>query len=461
MEVGKPGKLFFLGIGGIGMSALALYFKKMGWVTGGYDKTPSDITGALEKEGIKVVYEDSITALPDEFSNPADKELLVTFTPAIPVDHPQLVFYKKSGVEILKRSQLLGLISKSAKTFAVAGTHGKTTTSTMLAHFLRTAGNDCQAFLGGISQNYGSNVLFGKSGDWVIEADEYDRSFLTLEPAHIILTSMDPDHLDIYQSGKGVRESYNEFLGKRKTNGFTLVASQINPDLYGGKKDGYFTYGFEPKADFKAENIRVEDGKFVFDIKGPDVLWTNVSLALPGRHNVQNALGAAALAHLTGHSKTGILNGISTFKGVARRFEFHVRKKNRVYIDDYAHHPEEIRAALGGIKELYPGKEITLVFQPHLFTRTRDFLSEFARELGKADKLILLDIYPAREKPIPGVTSGELLKNISCPYKTLVSKSELSAHIQDLRPEILVSMGAGDIDRLVPQLKETMLSLDA
>jgi UDP-N-acetylmuramate--alanine ligase len=443
---------YFLGIGGIGMSALARYFNKLGKKVAGYDKIETSLTKELTEEGIEIHYEENIKAIPSEIlSNKSDT--LVVVTPAIPKNHTEWNYFINNGYSIVKRSELLGLLTKESKTVAVAGTHGKTTTSTIIAHLIKQSGINCSAFLGGIAKNYNSNLLLSKEkGLIVVEADEYDRSFLTLYPSMAVITSMDADHLDIYGSKEYMEESYRLFAQQVNSNGIIIAKKGLN--LGENISATVKTYSIREEADYVANNIRVEEGKFVFDFVSADKKIENIVWGMPGRHNVENAIAAIAVALNLGVKEEIIKSALLSFEGVKRRFEFHVRTSKNVYIDDYAHHPEELKACIEGIKELYIDKKITGVFQPHLYSRTRDFAEGFAQSLDMLDECILLDIYPARELPIEGVSSQIIMDRMKLKNKKILSKEALLEYINEKKPEVLVTLGAGDIDQLVEPIKK-------
>jgi UDP-N-acetylmuramate--alanine ligase len=448
MELSNIQRVYLIGIGGIGMSGLARYFCHLGCIVCGYDKTPTDLTDELHNEGIQIVFEDNSELIPKSFRD-LDESTLLIYTPAIPKDSEILDFFQRKGFALWKRSQVLGLISKGKFTIGVAGTHGKTTTSCMVAHILKDSGKDCSAFLGGIASNYQSNVLFGNNDIVVVEADEYDRSFLTLHPDIAIVTSMDADHLDIYGDHAQLTES------------FKLYASQIKPGgqlihRKGLSLDNGFTYSITEDADAVAKNIRVEDGNFYFDFLTANVSITNIQLGIAGLHNIENAVAAIKAAMLVGVSPEAIKAALESFRGVKRRFEYIVKTPQHIYIDDYAHHPEELRAAISSVKRLYPHKKLTTIFQPHLYTRTRDFVDGFAEVLDMSDELLLLDIYPARELPIEGVTSAIILDRMHLQNKQIIGKQEAIDKIRAERPELLLTVGAGDIDNLVQPLKAVL-----
>lgn len=447
MELVNINKVYFVGIGGIGMSALARYFAKRGCLVCGYDKTYTTLTSTLEQEGITVTYSDEVSALPTEFSVNAT-DTLVVYTPAIPKNSNLLNYFKDHNFSLKKRSEVLGIISQGMYCIAVAGTHGKTTTSSMLAHILTDTGFDCTAFLGGISTNYNSNVLFGKNNVVVIEADEYDRSFLTLHPDVAIVTSMDADHLDIYGDQSHLHESFHLFVNQLKTDGKLFVKEGL-------PLDG-ITYSANSNSAIKASNVHVKDGNFVFDFEDGYNKISNLSLAMPGMHNVENVVAAMGVALSLGIHPESIKKAVASFKGVKRRFEKIVNTPLHIYIDDYAHHPEELRACFNAVRQLHPGKKLTAIFQPHLFTRTRDFADDFAKVLSTVDELILLEIYPARELPIEGINSQYLLDKITLPNKKLLTKDEVLQYVQNHNIELLLTVGAGDIDTLIQPLKNIL-----
>jgi UDP-N-acetylmuramate--alanine ligase len=444
--------VFFLGIGGIGMSALARWFQQEGYAVAGYDKTPSPLTDALEAEGMQVIFTDAVDSVLSQFRS-TPEEVLVVWTPAIPKDSVLLHFFQQ-GFQIKKRAEVLGMITKDQYTIAVAGTHGKTSTSSLVAHLLKSAGKPVTAFLGGITQNYNSNlILSGKSKEAVVvvEADEFDRSFLHLHPNEAVLTSADPDHLDIYGDEQTILEGFRQFLALLDKKGKIYIQSHAlyrleEPALaatdireYGLRSDG-----------IHAENIVAKPNSFVFDYIGSKNQIKDLELSIPGFHNVENALAAIAIALDHGVSEVQVREGIKTFLGVKRRFEIHSSQSGKIYIDDYAHHPEEIKACLSSVRAMYPSQRMTVIFQPHLFTRTRDFAPGFSESLSLADEVVLLPIYPARELPIPGVISEMLLEGIQAASKVCIPKNEVMEYLESSAPEVLVTLGAGDIDRLVP-----------
>lgn len=445
--------IYFVGIGGIGMSAIARYFIAHGKRVSGYDKTKTLLTETLEQEGMYIHYDDEINLIPTDIDT-------VIYTPAIPADHKGLGHLKTLGLPLMKRSEALGLLSNDKRSVAIAGTHGKTTTSSMTAHVLKVGGIDVSAFLGGITADYNSNFLIGKSDVVVLEADEYDRSFLRLSPYIAAILSMDPDHLDIYGDKDEMVEGYKAFAGKIRDNGSLIIKTGLLDKFtlnelaeLTERNINVYEFGVN-EGQIQLSNIGVEGGKFVFDYQGLGHHFQKVFLNMPGRHNVENACVAISAAILCGVDEDKIRKAMAEFKGIQRRFEKIVDQKDFVYIDDYAHHPSELKAAIDAAKTLYPDKKITGIFQPHLYSRTRDFVEGFAAELDKLDEVILMDIYPARELPIEGVTSEivfDLLKNKN---KTLVTKATLMEVLKDKHPEILMTLGAGDIDTFVPKIKE-------
>lgn len=448
MELSKINRVFFVGIGGIGMSALARYFAKRGQVVCGYDKTKTKLTETLTSEGILITYLDEVSSLPGEFLDHQD-DTLVVYTPAIPKNSKILNHFIDKGFALKKRSEVLGIISKGMFCIAVAGTHGKTTTSSIVAHILKDTGYDCTAFLGGITSNYNSNVLFGENNVVVVEADEYDRSFLTLHPDVAVVTSMDADHLDIYGDKSHLEESFRLFAGQLKGEGI-LYAHEGLP------LDNSISYAASSTATAKAENLRVEGSKFVFDYADATQRIKDISLMLPGKHNVENTTVAIAIALQLGIDAEKVKQAVANFKGVKRRFEYIVNNATQIYIDDYAHHPEELRACFDAVRQLYPDKKLTVIFQPHLFTRTRDFADEFAKVLSTVDELMLLEIYPARELPIDGINAQFLLDKITLADKKICEKDFVVQHVEHTKPELILTVGAGDIDTIIEPLKNTL-----
>jgi UDP-N-acetylmuramate--alanine ligase len=456
METAHIQTFYFLGIGGIGMSALARYFNASGKRVIGYDKTPTPLTDELIREGISIHFEDDIEYFRTLTGD--DKTTVIVYTPAIPKEHRELSYFRANGYRLFKRSEVLGMLTEEAFTIAVAGTHGKTTTSSIVAHLLKSSGQDISAFLGGITRNYGTNFLLGeglKPGTSavkpivVVEADEYDRSFLTLHPDIAIITSLDADHLDIYGSAQHVTESYNEFAQRVHPDGRLLVKAGL------GIQRGHLTYSIRQAADFRTENIRIVNHSYVFDFTGPYGTLQDLTLGLPGIHNVENATAAIAVAQMQGVQPDAIRRGLASYEGVRRRFDYQIKSPGLVYLDDYAHHPEELRACITSVRELYPGRKITGIFQPHLFSRTRDFAEGFAQSLSLLDRLLLLDIYPARELPIEGVSSQMLLDRMSLPDKKLCPREEVLNELGEV--DVLITLGAGDIDQLVQPIKNYLL----
>lgn len=435
--------VYFLGIGGIGMSALARYFNHNKVSVAGYDRTPSTLTQQLESEGIRIHYSDDVSEISDNVD-------LCVFTPAVSADLKEFEALIAREIPMLKRSEVLGLITSSGNTIAIAGTHGKTSTTALTAHLLRTAAMPVNAFIGGISANYNTNILLADDSHlFVVEADEFDRSFLTLHPQSAVITSVDADHLDIYGDKDQLKHTFVDF--SNQVSDFLLVKESIKSNF---NHSSCFTYSIDsPTADFHAANILLKDGIYHFDLNTPTTVISNLELGIGGLHNVENAVAASVLALHQGISEEMLRVGLKTFKGVHRRFEVVIRSEKLIYIDDYAHHPAEIKACLSSLREMYPNRPITAVFQPHLFSRTRDFADDFAQALALADQVLLLDIYPAREKPIPGITSQWLLDKINLPQKELVSKNKLTQSLLNAHPQLIVTMGAGDIDRLVGEIK--------
>ena len=444
MNLNQIHNVYFIGIGGIGMSALARYFQYIGKKVVGYDKTPTQLTDELQAVGLEIHFEDNINLIPTDFYV---ENTLVIVTPAVPVSHSEWNYFIERGFTIKKRAEVLGIITKDTYCFAVAGTHGKTTTSSILGHVLYESGVDVTAFLGGIVENYNSNLIGSGKTVTVVEADEFDRSFLHLHPNVSCVTSMDADHLDIYGDAASIEESFREFAAKTPSENLYIIKGL---PLEGN------TIGVNNDADFSAQNIRIENGFYVFDVKTPTEVVKNVKFGLPGHHNLTNALLAFAMAKSYGVSNEKIINALASFKGVRRRFSFQIREEKLVYIDDYAHHPTEINAVHQAVRELYPGKKIIAAFQPHLFSRTKDFVDGFAESLSQFDEILLLEIYPARELPMEGVNSTWLLNKINNPNKKLVSKDELFTAFENSDADVFVTIGAGDIGELVKDLKKAL-----
>ena len=439
--------VYFIGIGGIGMSAIARFFNASGKQVLGYDKTPTKLTNKLIDEGINIHFED----LGEIVLNGLDIEkTLVVYTPAIPDQHQEYIAFKNNGYNLIKRAKALGIISESQLTFAVAGTHGKTTTSSIMAHVLYETEESCNAFIGGITTNYNSNCLINsKANRVVVEADEFDKSFLELTPNYTIITSMDADHLDIYGDSKSLVDSFILFANQNNPNGIIMVQANLDFSDYKGSVK-QLTYGLDVhEADWFARNVRYENGKTYFDVHSKHKRFIGIEFGLPGRHNVENALAVFALLYEYGISETQLRSSFKSYLGVKRRFEFHIQNQDLVIIDDYAHHPNEIIAFLNSVKAIYPNRKITLVFQPHLFSRTKDFMNEFAEALSLADSLYLLDIYPARELPIEGITSEVLLSKVNLKNKFCASKSSIVSDLQANKHDIILIVGAGDIDTCI------------
>jgi UDP-N-acetylmuramate--alanine ligase len=444
MNLNQIHNVYFIGIGGIGMSALARYFQYIGKNVAGYDKTETQLTDELQALGLTIHFEDNINQIPKDFYS---ENTLVVVTPAVPASHSEWNYFVERNYTIKKRAEVLGLITKDTYCFAVAGTHGKTTTSSILGHILYESGVDVTAFLGGIVENYNSNLIGSGKTVTVVEADEFDRSFLHLHPNVSCITSMDADHLDIYGDAAHIEASFREFAAKTDRDHLYVIK--------GLPLDG-ITIGVTPDADFSAQNIRIENGYYVFDVKTPNEVVQNVKFGLPGHHNLTNALLAFAMAKSYGVSNENISTALASFKGVRRRFSFQIREENRVYIDDYAHHPTEINAVHQAVRELYPGKKIIAAFQPHLFSRTKDFADGFAASLSQFDEILLLDIYPARELPMEGITSSWLLTKIEQPNKKLVNKKELIAAFKNSDATVFITIGAGDIGEMVKDIKNAL-----
>lgn len=457
MEMQKITSVYFVGAGGIGMSALARYFRAKGKQVAGYDKTPSDLTAALIDEDIRIHYADDISLIPEDCKHP--DSTLVVYTPAIPETHTELNYFKTNGFTLMKRARVLGEITRTERGLCVAGTHGKTTTSSMLAHLLKQSHVDCNAFLGGILKNYNSNLMLSDKSDLaVIEADEFDRSFHWLSPYMAVITAVDPDHLDIYGTPEAYRESFEHFTSLIRPDGCLVMKKglQLQPRLPEGAK--LYTYSAAEEADFFARNIRIGNGDILFDFVTPDGCIPDVKLGVPVKVNIENGVAAMALAWLNGVTPEEIRSGMASFAGPVRRFDFHLKKEDIVLLDDYAHHPAELKASIQSVKELYPDKKVTGIFQPHLYTRTRDFAADFAASLSLLDELILLDIYPAREEPIPGVTSQIIFDRVTIPNKRMIRKEELLDLVQKEAAsfEVVLMVGAGNIDRLVEPVKQIL-----
>ena len=446
MNLDQKHNIYLIGIGGIGMSALAFYFKVNGKHVAGYDRTRTELTGRLEDMGVKIHYEESLAHIDKQFMNP--NTTLIIYTPAIPENHEELQFFKNTGFHVLKRSEVLGIITENSFCIAVAGTHGKTTTTSILGHLMNVCGVKLTAFLGGISENYNSNLILKGTEVTVVEADEFDRSFLNLSPDFACITSMDADHLDIYGDVSELKKSFIEFSNKIKPNGKLFVKNGLPIDG--------ITYGIDDDSDYSVKNIKIENAMYVFDVVTPKTVLKNIQFNLPGRHNLSNALVALAMAVEYGCPPEQLAKALASYKGVKRRFSYHLKTENLVLIDDYAHHPEEINAVYQAVKEMYPGKNILVVFQPHLFSRTKDFADAFATSLQQFDQILLLDIYPAREIPIKGITSEWLLEKIKNPNKKLIVKEDLTTEIQKSNAAVVITMGAGDIGEEVKTIKHNL-----
>lgn len=455
MDIDTLQSVYFIGAGGIGMSALERYFLSRGMVVAGYDRTPSELTSHLIEEGAQIHFEENVELIPQACKDPSTT--MVVYTPAIPATHKELLYFVERGFDIHKRAQVLGAITRSSRGLCVAGTHGKTTTSTMTAHLLHQSHVGCTAFLGGISQNYGTNLLLSKESDLVvIEADEFDRSFHYLSPYMAVVTATDPDHLDIYGTKEAYLESFRKFTTLIQPGGCLILHEglEMHPDVPGGVRT--YTYARE-SGDFHAENIRIGGGEILFDFVSPMETVRDIRLGVPVSINIDNGIAALALAQLNGVTPEELRAGMASYRGVERRFDFKIRTPERAFLTDYAHHPAEIRQSALSIRELYKDKKITALFQPHLYTRTRDFYADFARSLSLFDEVILTEIYPARELPIEGVTS-QLIYDRLAPgvEKTLCRKADVPALIRAKRPEVLVLLGAGDLDIYVPELCEIL-----
>ena len=445
MNLNQIHNVYFIGIGGIGMSALARYFHNIGKRVAGYDKTPTELTGEMAATGIDIHYDDSIAAIPADFYV---NNTLVIITPAVPITHSEWNFFIERDYQVKKRAEVLGIITRDTFCFAVAGTHGKTTTSAILGHILMESGTDVTAFVGGIVENYGTNLIGSGKTVTVVEADEFDRSFLHLHPDIACVTSTDADHLDIYGDSAAIEASFGEFAAKIDDRQKLFVAKGLNIDG--------MTVAIDSDADYRAFNIRIEDGEYVFDVQTPNETITGLRFALPGRHNLMNALMALAMAKTFGSPTGDVAKALMSFKGIRRRFSYQIKGEKRVYIDDYAHHPTEINAVHQAVRELYPGRKVLAVFQPHLFSRTRDFADDFAKSLSAFDEVLLLDIYPARELPMDGVTSEWLLSKMTLGHKKVISKSALIGEILESDASVILTIGAGDIGEMVDTIKTAL-----
>jgi UDP-N-acetylmuramate--L-alanine ligase len=445
MNLNQIHNVYFIGIGGIGMSNLARYFKNLGKQVSGYDKTPSTLTNELIESGISIHFEDNIDLIPKDFYI---ENTLVIITPAVPVSHSEWNYFLERDFEIKKRAEVLGLITKDTFCFAVAGTHGKTTTSGILGHILQESGADVTAFIGGIVENYNSNLIGSGKTITVVEADEFDRSFLHLHPNIACITSMDADHLDIYGTSEAIEESFIEFASKIEDKSKLFITKEL-------PIEGVIC-AVNEDATYRAFNIRIGDGSYIFDVQTPTEIIRDLHFGLPGRHNLMNALMAIAMANLFGTPTDAIAKAVASFKGIKRRFSYQIKTEAKVYIDDYAHHPTEINAVHQAVRELYPNQKVLAAFQPHLFSRTRDFADDFAKSLSAFDEIILLDIYPAREQPIEGVNSQWLMDKMTNNNKKIVAKNNLVATILESTATVIVTIGAGDIGELVPSIKKAI-----
>ena len=450
MDIKEIKSVYFLGAGGIGMSAIARYFLHKGLVVAGYDKTPSALTHRLEQEGMLLHYDENIDEIPHACRNP--QVCMVVYTPAIPESHVELQYFKSNGFEVLKRAQVLGSLTRTHRGLCFAGTHGKTTTSTMCAHIMHQSHVDCNAFLGGISKNYGSNYILSDTSDYiVIEADEFDRSFHWLRPWMSVITSTDPDHLDIYGTKEAYLESFRHYTTLIKPGGALIIHEGLEMQEDVNDEVRVFRYSLNG-GDFHAENIKIENGTITFNLISPIENVTHVELGHPIPINVENAVAAMAMAQLNGCTAEELRYGMSTYKGVDRRFDFKVNNERHVFLSDYAHHPKEIYQSAKSLRELYHNRHVTAIFQPHLYSRTRDFYKEFAEALSQLDEVILCDIYPAREAPIPGVTSALIYNELTCKEKSMIHKEDVIDLVKKRDFDVLVVLGAGDLDNYVPQM---------
>jgi UDP-N-acetylmuramate--alanine ligase len=450
---------YFIGIGGIGMSALARYALAKGKKVAGYDRAESELTRQLIREGAAIHYEDNINLIPPAFKDKT--QTTVVWTPAVPDDHSELAFFRENGFNLLKRSQALGEITRTTRSLCVAGTHGKTTVSSMTAHLLKQSKTDCNAFLGGIPKNYDSNLLLSENDLTVIEADEYDRSFHRLSPCMAVITSVAPDHLDIYGTEAAYRESFSHFASLIRENGVLLMEAAVDIPLKPRAGVKVYRYAASPatlrkETLFYAQNIRAGNGEIRFDFVTPDRTVPDIRLGVPVKINIPNAVAAMAIAGFNGVTDDELRAGMASFQGVRRRFDFHIKRDDMALIDDYAHHPDELRESISSVRQLYPDRKLTVIFQPHLYTRTRDFHKAFAEALSLADEVILIPVYPAREQPIPGISSQTVLDEITVP-KRLLGKTELLEHVKKNRYETLLIAGAGDIELLVEPIKRILL----
>ena len=457
MELKDIKSVYFVGAGGIGMSAIARFFIRKGLVVAGYDKTPSDLTHQLEKEGMLIHYEENVDEIPHACRDP--KSCLVIYTPAIPKEHKELVFFNEGGFTVEKRAQVLGTLTRTHKGLCVAGTHGKTSTSTMCAHIMHQSHIDCNAFLGGISKNYGTNYILSDHSDYVvIEADEFDRSFHWLHPWMTVITATDPDHLDIYGTKEAYLESFRHYTTLIQPGGALIIHKNL--EMKADVQPGVKVYEYSrDEGDFHAENIVIDNGEITFDFVSPIETVKGIELGQPVPINIDNSIAAMAMAQLNGCTAEELRYGMKTYHGVVRRFDFKVKNKKHVFLSDYAHHPKEIYQSAKSLRELYKDRKITAIFQPHLYTRTRDFYNDFADALSQLDEVILCDIYPAREKPIPGVTSKLIYDNLKPGVeKSLISKDDVLDLVKKRNFDVLVVLGAGDLDNLCPQITKIIES---
>lgn len=457
IDIDKISAVYFVGAGGIGMSALIRYFLSKEIKVGGYDRTSSELTEQLRKEGADIHYEDNIDLIPADFTDRTTT--LVVYTAAIPDTNSELSFFRNLDFVMMKRARVLGEITNRLRSLCVAGTHGKTTTSSMIAHILKQSHVDCSAFLGGILKNYNSNLMLSEKSDLtVVEADEFDRSFHWLNPYMAVITAADPDHLDIYGTPEAYRESFEHFTSLIRPGGCLVIKKgiKVTPQLQEGVK--LYTYASTGDADFHAENVRVGNGEIYFDFVGPEIRIADIKLGVPVKVNIENGVAATAIAWLNGATPDEIRQGMASFQGARRRFEFHLKTDKIVLIDDYAHHPQELKASILSVRDLYPNRKLTGIFQPHLYTRTRDFAADFAKSLSLLDELILLDIYPARERPIPGVTSKIIFDAVTIPAKHLIKKDDLLKLVSAERDklDVVLMVGAGNIDLLVEPVKQIL-----
>ena len=452
MELKDIKAVYFVGAGGIGMSAIARYFLNKGMVVAGYDKTPSELTHNLEKEGMQIHYEENVNAIPQECRDAS--HTLIIYTPAIPAEHKELVFFRERGFDIQKRAQVLGTLTRTHKGLCVAGTHGKTSTSTMCAHIMHQSSVDCNAFLGGISKNYGTNYILSESDYVVIEADEFDRSFHWLRPWMSVITATDPDHLDIYGTKEAYLESFRHYSTLIQPGGAVIIRKGL--EMKAEVQEGVRVYEYSrDEGDFHAENIKIENGGITFDFVSPIENVPNVTLGQPIPINIENGVAAMAMAQLNGCTADELRNGMATYGGVDRRFDFKIKDSRHVFLSDYAHHPKEIYQSAKSMRELYQNRKITAIFQPHLYTRTRDFYKDFASALSQLDEVVLCDIYPAREQPIPGVTSKLIYDNLAEGVeKSMIRKEDVLDFVRSRDFDVLIVLGAGDLDNYVPQIAE-------